>query len=133
MEAGELEKHYLKIVSFSEAGFKRENGFVCINTVQSEPASQGSGCQKAFLRHFSLINMESIPKALKLVTDFVWKNIQCESIVFEYFLIRSEETGELQAEPCMKQALSGLGFKKKGVRNDANTGRISYLMELSRP
>lgn len=97
MEAGsQADKHYMKIVSYNQSGQKKGYGLACVNTTSEDNGCSGDLQQqtnemmkKAYLRHFSVIKKECIPKALRLVTDFIWRHVQCDAIVFEYFLVKN--------------------------------------------
>ena len=76
MEAG-YERHYLKIIAYHE-GRKMAHGLACVNIDQTY--RQGF---RAFLRHISVIRVELLPQALKLIVDFVWRRMYCEHIRLE--------------------------------------------------
>ena len=73
MESG-YERHYLKIVAFHE-GKKMAHGLACVAIDRNY--KQG---YRAFLRHISTIRTEMLPKALKLIIDFIWRRIHCNNI-----------------------------------------------------
>ena len=126
MESG-YERHYLKIVAFHE-GRKMAHGLACVNIDQSY--RQGF---RAFLRHISVIRVELLPQALKLIVDFIWRRIHCDHIRLEQVHVKNEETQKLAADNNLKDALKQEKFRWQSLINDPVTGKRSQLMQLNKP
>lgn len=125
MEEG-YERHYMKIVSFRN-GEKFGNGMVYLNVDHTFPSQH-----RVVIHHISTIKARELEKALELVVNFIWRNIQCDHIRFELFHTK-DPSGVLGADPHFKQCLQNVGFKWKTLRNNPETGKRSQIMQLDRP
>lgn len=126
MEGG-YERHYLKIVAYHE-GRKMAHGLACVNIDQNY--KQG---HRAFLRHISVIRVELLPQALKLIVDFIWRRISCEHIRLEQYHVKNPETQKLAADNGLKDALKVEKFRWQSLINDPASGKRSQLMQLAKP
>jgi len=127
MEHG-YERHYMKIVAFDKNGRKMAHGLACVNVDQNCITGR-----RAFLRHLSVIRIELLPQALKLVIDFIWRRIDCDHIRYEQFHITNPESGKLEAYSKLKEALKIVNFRWQNLINDPTTGTRSQIMQLKKP
>ena len=126
MESG-YERHYMKIIAFDKNERKMAHGLACVNI---DPTCKTG--KRAFLRHLSVIRTELLPQAFHLITDFIWRRIDCDHIRFEQFQIPHPETGKLMADVYLKDALKEVKFRWMSLINDPVSGRRSQLMQLAK-
>ena len=119
MESG-YERHYLKIVAFETNGRKMAHGLACVNI---DPTCMTG--RRAFLRHLSVIRSELLPQAFQVITDFIWRRINCDHIRFEQFHIQNPDTGKLMADECLKDALKLVKFRWLNLINNPASGKRS--------
>ena len=85
------------------------------------------------MRHISVIRVELLPQALKLIVDFIWRRLHCDHIRLEQFHIKNPETQKLAADNNLKDALKTEKFRWQSLMNDPFTGKRSQLMQLVKP
>ena len=93
--------------------------------------SNGTSAIKVVLHHVSAIHIEQRNSVFDQVLEYIWKNMHCSAIRVPLFHLKDKKTGQLKADPDLKELFKSRKFKWKTIMNDDTTGQRSEIQEVA--